>query len=72
MDNLKNVDLPVQEKRSIIEQRIINYKRKIFELKLDYTAFEATNDNEAMVETEKRIEYLSKAIEAILKIKVEG
>ena len=72
MDIIKNLKLEKNAKQELINQRLENYKRRIYDLYLDYVAYEAAGDQDSMKETKSRIEYINKAIDAVEKIKVEG
>jgi len=73
MDNIiKNLKITKEERKSMIDQRLTNYKRRIYDLHLDYVAYEAVVDTESMKATKDRIESIVKAHDAVANIKIEG
>jgi len=63
------IDLPAEQRKSMIEQRLVQYKQQVFSLQMDRTALEAIEDTEGIKSIDQRIEAIRKAYSAVERMK---
>ncbi|OZB90057.1 hypothetical protein [Paenibacillus sp. XY044] len=59
------IELPAEQRKSMIEQRLIQYKQQIFSLQMDRAALESVEDCEGIKSIDQRIEAIRKAYSAV-------
>lgn len=59
------MELTTEQRKSMIEQRLLQYQQQIFSLQMDRTALEVVNDTKGMQTIDERIEALRKAYKAV-------
>lgn len=58
-------ELTMEQKKSLIEQRLSEYKTKLFSLEMDKTALLAVGDTQGVESIDQRIEAIRKAHNAV-------
>ncbi|MNN75288.1 hypothetical protein D3C81_1915810 [compost metagenome] len=59
------MELTVDQKKALIQQRLDMYKQQMFSLEMDKIALHAVNDEEGIKSIDERIEALRKAYKAV-------
>lgn len=59
------MELTVDQKKAMIQQRLDMYKQQMFSLEMDKIALQAVNDEEGIKSIDERIEALRKAYKAV-------
>lgn len=59
------MELTTEQRKSMIEQRLLQYQQQIFSLQMDRTALEVVNDTKGIQTIDERIEALRKAYKAV-------
>ncbi|MNV22520.1 hypothetical protein D3C71_1134970 [compost metagenome] len=59
------MELPVEQRQQMIDQRLEQYKVQLFQLSMDRTALESAGDTAGVQSVDKRIEAIRKAYSAV-------